>query len=181
MRSNNDIRAILFVDTSVSPTVAEMPLSFDEQHISQPKWWCTTTCGPLVCEQGRDDDECWSRESMSMSTFSGDDHLAALRRTVSIELRDLDNVQRLAMPRPDSISPTKRHHSESSNVKFSDPLVTSLKTRWVVPNQIERIQNMFMNSFIVMAVILKFPIFLLCIFRILKAKNRKYRYQEPLL
>jgi hypothetical protein len=129
MRNNNDIREILFVDTSVSPTVAEMLLSFDEQHISQPKWWCSTTCGPLVCEQGRDDDECWSRESMSMSTFSGDDHLAALRRTVSIELRDLDNVQRLAMPRPDSISPTKRHHSESSNVKFSDPLVTSLKTR----------------------------------------------------
>lgn len=102
---------------------------FSDPHDSQRTWCCI----PAFCGQYGEErdigfcawelDECSSTESLS--TF-GVDNMAALKRTVSSDLlHDLSKVQRLATTMP----PTKNEHQETSDVKFSDPLVTSLKSR----------------------------------------------------
>ncbi len=99
------------------------PNSSFEVSISPHYAWCCipTIYNPLT--QGNDD------ENWSTSTFSGED-LGQLKSSLSSEfLRDMNKVQNFAMSRINTSSPKKHLYSESLNVRFTDPLVTSLKTR----------------------------------------------------
>lgn len=137
-------RPNIHIDTSIpemevkssSPKNSGLSVSYEERIESEYQWCCVPTdvCGLIV---GDEEDECdedgdhgdgdeSSLWSIGSSVLSSDSNLATLRKSLSREINDLNKVQRLSLSSANLALPTIM---QQSNVKFSDPLVTSVKSR----------------------------------------------------